>query len=181
MKTLVVSLCLAVLVAGVAILPATASASNSTPGQRVREAVVEDMFHTWGGAPYRTDVQCVTGARMIRETGSANVLGLTYGDRSTVLILNWECEEIVKWDVGGALRYGTVDALQTVMHEAQHAKGVNTEWVAECRAILPVLAYLGDSQFAGRISPGVFKQVREYLHHGMEKNRPPAYKLSGRC
>jgi hypothetical protein len=173
---------IAVAIAGVvAAFMAVPTVASAAPSRPVSSAA-SIALRAGGGAPSTTTLQCVTPAQMLREGGSTLTVGSTfrnayYGYR--VLLLDRECKEIDRWYWTSVdnLTYGTVEALETVMHEAQHTRGVHTEWVAECRAIQPVLAYLSKYHATRQ----ELQLASDYLYHGMEKYRPLAYKLRGRC
>ena len=63
------------------------------------------------------------------------------------------------------------------MHEGMHARGVWTEWLAECLAIEPTIRFLkkwGVPQYER-------EAARDWLLYEAEESRPAEYKLRGRC
>jgi len=178
-KALSLSIAIVALAAAAfALIPSTASASSHTPW-----SATEVAFRA-GGAPRTYSLSCVSPAQMTAAhggltTSNTTILGTTFPYERRVLILNSICAEIGKWywTAEENLTYGTVAALQTVMHEAQHTRGVRTEWLTECRSLEPTLTFLSHND----TDAYQMRQAREYLYHGLEKSRPAAYKLRGRC
>ncbi len=130
-------------------------------------------------------VRCVTPGELARRSDQrrdgSTLMGLTVmrGRRPPQIRRSSPsvCKPIARYRLVHRLFGSTVVAISTVLHEAAHARGVTSEWRAECTSIPGTLRMLE----RWGADAGQLRQAKRFLRVEAERHRPGPYKLRGRC
>jgi hypothetical protein len=160
-----------VVVAGV--FADTASASTPAPASVVR------IVHATGTGVRA--VRCASTSEINYLHGQPNstrpLAGLAQ-PRTRKIWLNsrYTCRPLTAYASSGQLKYGTVEALVTVGHEASHLRSVRSESRAECLGVRFAYAWLRRTGAFERFDE---RQVRHILLD--DSSRSARYRLNGMC
>jgi hypothetical protein len=162
----------------VAALAAAPGGSAATPIGVVREVLA--------AAPGRMPdtVRCVARSELrmgdVQRVDRRTVGVTIWGGRTRVVLLDWRriCVPLHRFRTKARVQPAdVVQALHVVLHEKAHVNGVRVEWRAECAALRPTLAQLRRWGY----TPRQVRAARLFLTTTLDRARPSAYKLRGRC